>query len=219
MTRAALLGAALLAACAGGAPSPSLALHDRDEMPAHVADEMLVYAYSDPSHDEGKPVRLSSLVDGWTLYEGEYALVTGVPREAFARLVAVRGDEKRILYRTTSLAGYVRIETGEQALEMVRLFSSVDVGYLFEDFGEIEVTMATGEPEMGEIADEEYRRLRLSPPTVTPQGSWFVITRYLADHGHDIWWVRELVRRDGGYLMTDRALVAQNVDISLPGYW
>lgn len=214
--RSVLLCAALLTACAGGAPPHSLTLHAREELPAHVADEKL--AHPAVSYDKERPVSLSSMVDGWKLYEGEGAL-TGVPREAFAHLVAVRGDERRILYRTTSLAGYVRIDTPEQALEMVRLFSSVDLGYLFEDFGEVEIAAANGEPELGEIAEEEYRRLRLSAPSVTRQGSWFVVTRYLADEKHHAWWVRELVRRDGSYRLADRALVAEDVDIALPGYW
>ncbi len=214
--RPVLVCTALLTACASSAPPHSLTLHPREELPAHISDEML----ADPvvNYDKERPVALSSLVDGWKLYEGE-GVLTGVPREAFAHLVAVRGDKRRILYRTTSLAGYVRIDTGEQALEMVRLFSSVDLGYLFEDFGEIEITMANGEPDLGEVAEEEYRRLRLSAPSVKRQGSWFVVTRYLADEKHHAWWVRELVHRDGSYLLADRALVGENVDITLPGYW
>ncbi len=206
MKRAWLLAAVGLAAC----QSPAVR-RDPGE-PLRFANDALL------GYDKERPVPLSSLVDGWRLYEGEGEL-TGVPREAFARLFAVRGDEARILYRTTSLAGYVRIETAEQALEMVRLFSSVDTGYLFEDFGEVEIRMAKGEPELGEITEEEYRRLRISEPSVTRHGASFVITRCLADEQHHAWRVRELVHEDGSYRLTDRALVAEVVDITLPGYW
>jgi len=201
-----LLSAVALAACESPAER-----RDPGEA-ARIANHALL------GYEKERPVPLSSLIDGWQLYEGEGEL-TGVPREAFARLFAVRGDEEHILYRTTSLAGYVRIRTPEQALEMVRLFSSVETGYLFEDFGEVEIRMAAGEPELGEITEEEYRRLGIAAPTVTRHGSWFVITRCLADEHHQAWRVRELVHEDGSYRLTDRVLVAEVVDIALPGYW
>ena len=165
------------AGCTGTAPCLSLTVHPREELDRRIdAEELPGWVEA----DDTKPIPLSSLVNGWKLYEGG-GVMFGLPAEAFAKLVAVKGDERRILYRTTSLAGYVRIRTEEQALELVRLFTNLETHYLFEDFSETEVKLAHGKPELSELAEAEYRRLKITEPSVRRDGNWFVITRYLAD--------------------------------------
>jgi hypothetical protein len=137
--------------------------------------------------------------------------------------VAVRGDDRRILWRTTSLQGYVRITNADQALELVRLFTNLETCFLFEDFDYVEVRRASGDPGIGELPAADYDRLHISEPSVERHGDWWAITRYVAverwSDEPEIWWVRELVEVDGAYRLTDRALVTEVADITLPGYW
>jgi len=171
-------------------------------------------------YDEEKPVRLASLVDGWMLYEGLGDKV-GAPMEAFAKAVAVRGPDLRILPRSSSLRGHVRIRSRAQALELVRLFTAPETRYLFEDSAFLELTRAAGEEQsVGELDRKTWDSLALRDPVVRDAERGFSVERFVVDEeGTTVYRVVEVVGRDGAYRVQTRAVVARGVHVPVPHYW
>lgn len=169
--------------------------------------------------DEKSPVRRDFFVSGWSFYKGCKG-VLGTPDEAFLKLVAVRGNLKRILPTRESLKGYVRFSDwgdGESVLAYVRLFTALDTHYLFENNNFIEVRKASGSPSWGELVPATYEKLKLHEPTVYQTGPGYGVIRYLVDAEHMIYRANEIVKKDGDYRIATE-VIAKNVEILYPIY-
>lgn len=152
----------------------------------------------------------------WKLYEG--GTEVGYPLEAFLKLVAVRGTEKKFLTSTKNLKGYVEIKTSDEALSFVRLFTDLETHYLFDDSDYMEVHPTINSPSFGELSRHNFAKLGLSEPTIIEGDEFFIVVRYVANDDRSIFKIWERVSLLGDYLITKKILIANDVDIILPMY-
>jgi hypothetical protein len=151
-------------------------------------------------------IPLSSLTNGWKLFKSEY----GYFGNSSATLIAARDGDRRIIFRTTSLKGYVNISTPEQALEFVRLFSDTNTFYLFkpnnrqDDF--LEVTL-----EATKLGD-----LHVPSPIVTSFEGYFRIERFVCAYDGVLYKIQEKLSPDGEYVITKRDTISTKLQAWLP---
>lgn len=159
--------------------------------------------------------------NGYVFYQGRKG-EGGFPFQAFAKLVAVKGNEKIILPKTTSLKGYVSIKSLEGALAFVRLFTSVDTDYLFEDSPGIEATSKAdasgGKIGYGQVPQNEWERLKLFEPKIRAVDGSFLVERCLLNYNHEIFHSEEKVSTEGEYSISKKETLQKNSKIQLPYY-
>ncbi|OGX44053.1 MAG: hypothetical protein A3H41_01645 [Omnitrophica WOR_2 bacterium RIFCSPLOWO2_02_FULL_45_28] len=182
-----------------------------------------------------RQISLSFETNGYKFYQG-YPGKIGEPREAFLKLVAVKDKKQVILPSSNSLKGYVALKTHSDALEFVRLFTSIDTHYLFEGTHFIEVKDAGYDDPMklrddghggllqggglsyGELTNKKFKELGLFEPKVQKVQNGFIIERCLVNYERDIIHSLETVRSDGEYSIKIKKIIAAKVGISLPIY-
>ena len=214
-------------------------------LPLGCAKRVGCLASPDPGYlwpDLDQPVKLSSLSPGWTLVVGDGEEIS-IPAEALELLIAVHATGNMRLIRSPSdFMGVVQITTDAQALEYVRLVTSPETSYLFDerDFlpsalvqvrgfpaGAIEVAPTDGdELGYGQIPRAKFVELGLHTPTVVRSAQGFLVRRCLAwdDNpdmrgGSTVYEVEEFVGREGQYLLLSKIVAAAKVRIRFRAFW
>jgi hypothetical protein len=137
--------------------------------------------------------------------DAEVMLGVGQPYEPYLRLAILENRAPRPISWPSDLAGKVRIQSSEQALEFVRLFSGADTWYRFPCCGWLEVRRAedTRASQDGDMQAGEFDRLKLAKPQVVQSGEGYRIARAVArmDDGEprEVWVLDEAVSGEGGY--------------------
>lgn len=166
-----------------------------------------------------EPVLLSSLKPGCGLFKGRYGLVNDA-RLPLTNLVLIRHDDKRLISRAGGLHGSVAIGSADQALEFVRLFTGLNTYAYFRgltpDQSYIEVRPTGGKPGIGELAADRAKRLGIAGPVVTNDESNYYVTRYVMTMAQNLYRIKERVRFDGEYEVTEKTLIIPKMDILLP---
>lgn len=134
---------------------------------------------------DDEAVRWLSRLEG--RYEGR-ADAVGLPLEPFLRLRATTSDAQQAVSWPSDLQGLVRIASEEQAIEFVRLFTSVDTWYRFPAFNYIEIIASPTERE-GQFAPlvvspSDFKALDVPTIAVTRTEGVFRIRRTLLQLGN-----------------------------------
>lgn len=166
---------------------------------------------------EDEPVETSFATPGYTFYVGCRG-VLGTPQEAYLRLVAVNGAERLVLDDIEGLEGLVRIDEPAEALEFVRLFTSLETHYLFPSVTYIEPRRTEDEPGPGEYTDEYARRIGMEPPRSSVREGVFVVERDLLTNTRRLVRVTEHVEPDGAYTLYDTTGIDERSRIEYPVY-
>jgi hypothetical protein len=166
---------------------------------------------------EDKAIRVSFDTKGYAFYKGGRGIL-GTPVEAYLRLIAVKGGEKMEIPSVSDLKGRVVIRSPEEALEFVRLFTSIETHYLFPDIPYVEPAVAEHVPCLGEYTEEYKERMNLEPARSRREGNDFVIERNLVDRGGKLFRVTERVGRDGNYSFMKTVLIDEHSPIMYPIY-
>ena len=185
------------------------------------------FAHGDDDADfiwtSSEEVKCPAFKPDYTFFEG-CRRICGLPSEAFMRLVAVRGTTKYMLNTRTSLVGFVQIDTGQKALDFVRLFSKRETHYLFDDADFLELPPSgAGSPFWHDI-DSANRARRAgipidNPPVeVTESNGTYRITRYGMDWDRHVLKVTEIVGTNGTYAIADRQILAHDIWALMPAY-
>lgn len=151
----------------------------------------------------------------WTLFTGIRG-EGGLPIEAFLRLYA-RKDKVTVCVRQPTefrnLDG-IRLDSAEDALAFVHLFTDPETFYLFDSPGAIDVNQASDKPEQwyGVIPQGLYHSLRLGPPVVIEGSGCFTVTRYVLSaertgNAYAVLRLEERVGRDGDYCVLSSAVI------------
>jgi hypothetical protein len=164
---------------------------------------------------EDPPVHVSFNSGGYTLYRGARG-VLGTPPEAYLRLFAVRGEEKREVASPAALQGLVRIDDPAQALDFVRLFTSLDTHSLFPSLEMVEPRLASGPPRAGEYAGDYARQAGLSPASARGEGDAFIVEQNLLERSGALHRVTSRVGRDGGSSELSRRVIDAHSPVSYP---
>ena len=148
----------------------------------------------------------------------------GLPTEAFMRLVAVKGDSIYMLNTRTSLVNFVEVNTERKALSLVRLFSSAETHYLFDDADFLELPKYSKGSSFW-YDDDSVRRTRaagvpLDTPTVmvTKTDGVYRVERYAMDWHRNVLRVVETVSSNGTYAIIGRQVMATNIWAVMPMY-
>jgi hypothetical protein len=101
----------------------------------------------------------------------------GLPREANDRAVVVRRDEARMLNGPDALIGCVTINSEEEALELLRFFSSYSTVYLFQE--KMLEIFPSADPQCFAIcfSSERWRKLGFQEPVVRKVEGGFEVSR------------------------------------------
>jgi hypothetical protein len=166
---------------------------------------------------EDEPIRVSYGTKGYIFYKGGSGIL-GSPIEAQLRLVSVKGAERIELPSVADLKGRVVIESCEEALEFVRLFTSTDTHYLFSGIHYIESTLADNSPGLGEYTEAYKQRMNLEPPSCRQKGDVYIIERNLADRAGKLFRATERVGRDGDYSLLKSAIIDEHSPVTYPIY-
>lgn len=164
---------------------------------------------------EDQPVHVSFDTGGYTLYRGTRGIL-GTPAEAYLRLFAVQGEEKREVSSPAALQGLVSIEEPAQALDFVRLFTNLETHFLFPGLGLVEPRLASGTPRPGEHTGEYARQAGLSPASARQEGESFIVEQSLIDPSGALYRVTSRVGRDGSYAELSRRVIDAHSPISYP---
>ena len=164
-----------------------------------------------------KPVRVSFDTKGYAFYKGGRGIL-GTPIEAYLRLIAVKGDEKIEILRVSDLKTRVVINSPQDALEFVRLFTSSKTHSLFPEVLNIEPSEAEDLPGAGEYTKEYAERIGLEPATSTPEGNGFIVERNLLDSTGKLFRATESVGRDGDYALLRRMTIDEYSPVIYPVY-
>jgi hypothetical protein len=164
-----------------------------------------------------EPLRLSFDTHGYSFRKANRGVIT-TPAEASLVLVATKDEEQVAIRTVADLQGKVTIETPEQALELVRLFTGADTHYLFRDSRHVEPRPATHVPGLAEYSPDYARRVSLQPPRVRKEGDDFVIERYLLDRHRKLYRVTERVGSKGSYALESMQIVDEQSPIVYPVY-
>jgi hypothetical protein len=166
---------------------------------------------------EDRPVRVSFNTKGYAFYKGGRGIL-GTPIEAYLRLIAVKGSEKIEIPRVSDLKARVIIESPAQALQFVRLFTSLKTHYLFPEIPYVEPSEAEDLPDAGEYTKEYAERIRLKPATSKPEGNGFIVERNLLDSTGKLFRATERVGTDGGYALLKTTTIDEHSPVIYPLY-
>jgi hypothetical protein len=166
---------------------------------------------------EDKAIRVSFDTKGYAFYKGGRGIL-GTPVEAYLRLIAVKGGEKMEIPSVSDLKGRVVIRSPEEALEFVRLFTSIETHYLFPDIQYIEPTLVNNAPGLGEYTEEYKQRMNLEPPRYRQEGDVYVIERNLVDRDGKFFRATERVGRDGDYSLLKALIIDEHSPVTYPAY-
>jgi hypothetical protein len=159
---------------------------------------------------ESEPIQVSFDTKGYMFYKGGRGIL-GSPIESYLRLVAVKGEDKIEILIVSDLKERVVIKSPDEALEFVRLFTSIETHFLFKDIHSIEPRVADDAPGIGEYTEEYERRMGLEPVRSSVEGDSFVIERNLVDNERKLFRAIERVGQDGAYsLETTRTIDAES---------
>jgi hypothetical protein len=167
--------------------------------------------------NEDEPIRGSFGTKGYTFYKGARG-VLGTPPEASLRLIAVKGEEMVEISSVPELRGFVEISAPDEALEYVRLFTSIETHYLFPDVQYLEPRAARDDPGLGEFTAEYAQRMNLAPASSDPADDHFVVKRNLVDRAGELFRSTEQVGGDGAYLLVTRTTIDKDSPIVYPIY-
>jgi len=115
-----------------------------------------------------------------------------------------------VLLGRASLEGHVAIQTPEQALEFVRLFSTPNTWYLSRLERMVEVTAGKEADRARFVVSEERFSECCVPPTATLTGAstddvkWFEVRRTVVEEDYRAFAITEAVDSDGNYTITDK---------------
>ena len=154
-----------------------------------------------------QPIRVSFDTKGATFYKGVRG-VLGVPMENYLRLIVVQGHDKVEIPTVADLKGRVVIESPEEALDFVRLFTSPATHYLFPDSRYLEPT--------AEQLQEEH--LTLKPVTSNEENGAFVIERNLVSREGKLVRATEHVTTEGDYSLEGTDVIDEHSPIGYPLY-
>lgn len=154
---------------------------------------------------------------GYKFYKGARGPL-GTPVQAFLRLVAVKGEDKVEISSVEDLRQFVTINSPEQALEFVRLFTSIDKHYLFPAINYIEPRRARGQPGVGELTAEDEKRLNLEPPKVRAEDDTFIVERNLLERSGKLFRATESVGKDGTYALVAETIIDKHAPVIYPIY-
>jgi hypothetical protein len=166
---------------------------------------------------EDEPIRVSFNTKGYAFYKGGRGIL-GSPMEAHLRLIAVRGRDQVEIPGASHLKGRVAIESTEEALEFVRLFTSKGTHYLFPDGQYIEPALAENAPGLGEFTKEYAQRMKLEPVRSRRKGDGFEIERSLVDRAGTLLRATERVGKDGDYSLMKAVIIDESSPVSFPFY-
>jgi hypothetical protein len=122
-----------------------------------------------------------------------------------------------VLLGRASLEGHVRIQTPEQALEFVRLFSTPNTWYLSRLERMVEVTAGKRPDRFRFVVSERQFSECCIPPAATLAASsssgvkWFEVRRTVVEEDYQVFAITEVVDSDGNYTITDKS------PLSIPG--
>lgn len=111
------------------------------------------------------------------------ALAIGLPWEANKlRLILIRGEGRRVVCWPGDLEDHVTIQSPEDALLFVRLFSSTDTWYRFPQYGyiEIETSARTSESGLVTVPQRELESFSLPKPEAVRTEDGYRIMRSVA---------------------------------------
>jgi hypothetical protein len=164
-----------------------------------------------------EPIPVSFDTRGYTFWKGVRGVI-GTPVEASLKLVAVKGDEKVEIKTVADLKDRVVIASPEQALGFVRLFTSLDTHYLFDDVGYIEPRLARNGPGPGECTAEYEARMNVRPISVRQDDDAFVVERHVLERTGRLVRVVERVGRNGEYSLERATTIDERSPIHYPAY-
>lgn len=166
-------------------------------------------------------INLTSLDKNCALYAGRTGMIDNSKLPP-TNVVLVKGSDRRIVSRFTGLRGYASIQTQDQALEFVRLFTGLTTQMYFKesnlDNAFIEVTPTERTPSIGEMPKHQYKRLGLQAPAVTIDRDGYTVTRFVTSFGRRLFKIKERVSFDGGYQVVGKELLMTRMEIPLPAY-
>lgn len=168
------------------------------------------------------PIKVAFDTNGYVFYKGTDGIM-GSPVQAFFKLVAVKGDKKIILPKTTSFKSYASLNKPEEALAFVRLFTNLDTHYLFKDSDWIEVfngktDILGGEMYPGGVFKNDWEKFGLFEPKITTTADGFLIERCLLNSKKEIFHSEERVGIDGEYSMKIKSIIQKNSEAPFPWY-
>jgi hypothetical protein len=166
---------------------------------------------------EKEPIHVSFNTKGVEFYKGGTGIL-GSPIQAQLRLIGTDGTKKFEISSVGDLKGRVVIGNSEEALEFVRLLSSIETHYLFPDIQYIEPTLTDNAPGPGEYTEEHKQRMNLEPPRYRQEGDIYVIERNLVDRSGKLFRATERVERDGGYSLLKTLIIDEHSPITYPTY-
>lgn len=185
----------------------------------------LLWAQQDEKIILDRQISVSFETNGYKFYKGYYSGRISETVEAFLKLVAVKDNKQVILPSINSLKGYVILKTNSDALEFIRLFTSLDTHYLFGGAEYIEVKDAGyddlrqyGGLSYGELTSRKFKEFGLFEPKVQKIQGGFIIERCLVNYERDIIHSVETVKSDGEYSIGIKKVIAKKVNILLPSY-
>jgi hypothetical protein len=162
-------------------------------------------------------LRTSFTTGPWTLSTGTRGEL-GLPIEAFLRLYARKDDATVCLRRPTDFRKLdgIRIDTVEDALAFVRLFTSPRTFYLFETPCAIDIDQQSDEEcqGYGVLSPDVYCSLELAAPVVVQGPGHFTIARYVLSaarkgSAYEVMRLDEWVGADGGYRELNRTIIGR----------
>ncbi len=150
-------------------------------------------------------VPLKSDYEFYVIFEA----ISIAPVHAILKLYAVKGDEHKVLQTPTDLKGIVKVGNEEDALNLVRFFTSPDT-HIFFDLYAIEAFKEGENPyhPYGTVPEDLWNKLNLKGTKVSREGDTFIVNRYLIFYPHQellfpkrLVEVKEYVKSDGDYEM------------------
>lgn len=165
--------------------------------------------------DERQPIRVAFDTNGYKFYKGSRG-VLGTPAQAFQRLIAVKNGDKVEISSVEDFQSIVTITSPEQALEFVRLFTSLDTHYLFPEVDYLEPCRAQGEPRAGEYDREYERGMNLKLPSAQAENGSFIVERNLLERSGRLFRGTESVDRRGEYTLTTSTIIDEHSPVIYP---
>ena len=166
---------------------------------------------------DDEPIEVSFDTKGYSWFKATSGGL-GDPSEAFLRLIAVKQDEQIVIQTIPDLAGRVIIRSPEEALEFVRLFTSVATHYLFPDSQYLEAREADNGPGAGEYSKTYGEEMNLKPPVARHEGDVFLLDRTLVNRKGKLLRGKEQVSRDGGYELLEAVVIDERTPVIYPLY-
>lgn len=167
---------------------------------------------------ESEAVSVSFDTKGYSFYKGGTGIL-GSPVENQLRLIAVKGERKIRIEDVLSLKGRVVIKTPVQALEFVRLFTSIQTHFLLPDSSYIEPRLTHSSiPGVGEYTSKYKNMLDIQTEELERDNGVFVIKRNLVEKTGKLYRVTEHVTEDGAYTLKEKVLVDSSTPIVYPIY-